>query len=229
VGEAKRRRAAGVPTIYHHTSTLRTHLIWMSGVIELEGKSPPVQHPHIGEIRTDALARRAVIDFPRLAWFTTQISIPNCLINSVIYGIDKLTGERKAIETDAMTANALALNRVAIGFPIDNVPVVPWPEHAGYSTGEGRELNETAIEMGDNPKHWYVAEEPVKVLQASEIWSSPSMLIPRLIRQDWYLRDVHRMVRLCREKRVYIPPTWLKPEDARALARKLNVPLGTLD
>jgi hypothetical protein len=27
--------------------------------------------------------------------------------------------------------NFLFLNRIAIGFPIDNVPVVPWPEHAG--------------------------------------------------------------------------------------------------
>ena len=28
-----------VPTVYHHTSTVRTNLIWMSGVIEVEGKS----------------------------------------------------------------------------------------------------------------------------------------------------------------------------------------------
>ena len=27
VGEAKRRRENGVPTVYHHTSTLRTNLI----------------------------------------------------------------------------------------------------------------------------------------------------------------------------------------------------------
>jgi hypothetical protein len=52
-----------VPTVYHHTSTLRTNLIWMSGVIEVEGKSKGVLHPQIGEIRTDAKVRRALKDF----------------------------------------------------------------------------------------------------------------------------------------------------------------------
>ena len=42
MGEAKRKRLADRAVVYHHTSTLRTHFIWMSGVIELEGKSPPV-------------------------------------------------------------------------------------------------------------------------------------------------------------------------------------------
>ena len=38
MGAAKRKRQNRVPTVYHHTSTLRTNLIWMSGVIEVEGK-----------------------------------------------------------------------------------------------------------------------------------------------------------------------------------------------
>ena len=60
MGEAKKRRLAGTGKVivYHHTSTLRTNLIWMSGVIDLEGLSPPVLHPHTGEIGNDALARR---------------------------------------------------------------------------------------------------------------------------------------------------------------------------
>ena len=44
MGEAKRKSLAERTIIYHHTSTLGTNLIWMSGVIELEGKSPPVIH-----------------------------------------------------------------------------------------------------------------------------------------------------------------------------------------
>jgi hypothetical protein len=42
MGEAKRKRLADRTVVYLHTSTLQTHFIWMSGVIELEGKSPPV-------------------------------------------------------------------------------------------------------------------------------------------------------------------------------------------
>src|SRR5712664_3230068 len=85
MGEAKRRRLAsdGSLTVYHHTSTLRTNLIWMSGAIELEGRSPPVYHPRLGEIRTDALARRSMKDFAPLAWFTTQTSIPQCLVKNI--------------------------------------------------------------------------------------------------------------------------------------------------
>jgi hypothetical protein len=41
----------------------------MSGVIEVEGKSPPVIHPQLGTIHMDALARRAMTDFPPVAWF----------------------------------------------------------------------------------------------------------------------------------------------------------------
>jgi hypothetical protein len=36
----------------------------MSGVIELEGRSPPVVHPQLDEVRMNALARRALKDFP---------------------------------------------------------------------------------------------------------------------------------------------------------------------
>jgi hypothetical protein len=143
-----------------------------------------------------------------------------------MYGVDTKTGERRTINLDAAATNVLALNRIAIGFPIASVPVIPWPNHAGYGTGEGLELNETAIEAGDDPTHWYVAEEPVDVLHASEIWSSSSMLKPKLSRLDWYLKDVHRMVRACREHEgTYIPPTWLKAEEAQLLAKQLNLPI----
>lgn len=45
MGQAKLKRANAVPVAYHHTSTLRTNLIWMAGVIEVEGRSGPVIHP----------------------------------------------------------------------------------------------------------------------------------------------------------------------------------------
>jgi hypothetical protein len=41
MGEAKRRRQQNSTpdrVVYHHTSTLRTNLLWMSGVIEVEGR-----------------------------------------------------------------------------------------------------------------------------------------------------------------------------------------------
>jgi hypothetical protein len=227
MGEAKRRRLAGTDKVivYHHTSTLRTNLIWMSGVIELEGLSPPVLHPHMGEIRNDALARRKLKDFPRLAWFTTQISVPEVLVQASIQFIDKTTGLAKTIDLDKDLGNALALHRVAIGFPAADISVIPWPEHAGYNTDEGRELNETAIAAGDDPRDWYVSEQPVDVLKSTEVWTSASMLKPRLQRRDAYLKDMHNMVRMCRAQKVYIPPSWLTPEQARLLASKSPVPV----
>ena len=121
----KRRRENGVPTVYHHTSTLRTNLIWMSGIVQVEGKSESVIHPQLGEIRTDALARRALKDFPLVAWFTTRIDIPRCLVDLKLFFVSKNTGERKHVEVDLHMAHAIALNRVALGFSIADIPVVP--------------------------------------------------------------------------------------------------------
>ena len=76
MGAAKRKRQNRVPTVYHHTSTLRTNLIWMSGVIEVEGKSKGVFHPQArrdphrrqGAPRAEGFpARRMVYDPHRCA------------------------------------------------------------------------------------------------------------------------------------------------------------------
>lgn len=228
MGEAKRRRelrARQGLIVYHHTSTLRTNLIWMSGVIDLEGRSPPVFHPHLGEIRTDALARRSMNDFAPLAWFTTQISVPQCLIKTSLLFVDKTTGATRTINVDADVGNAMALNRLALRFRVSDIPVMPWADHPGYSTSEGIELNETAIEAGDDPRHWYVSEQPVDVLKAIEVWSARSIKNPWLQREDWYLKDVHNMVRNCRiRKDVLIPPTWLSAEDAKLYAAMMGLP-----
>jgi hypothetical protein len=227
MGEAKRRRLAsdGALTVYHHTSTLRTNLIWMSGVIELEGRSPPVYHPHLGEIRTDALARRSMKDFAPLAWFTTQTSIPQCLVKASILFVDKVTGNAKQMNVDSDAGNAMALHRIAIGFRVRDISVVPWIDHPGYKTAEGTELNETAIEAGDDPRHWYVSDQPVDVLKSNEVWSSRSIMNPKLERWDWYVKDVHNMVRTCRVRRdTFIPPAWLTTAQAKMLAATVGVP-----
>lgn len=224
MGEARRRRLNGVPTVYHHTSTLRTNLIWMSGVVQVEGKSEGVLHPQLGEIKTDALVRRSLIDFPPVAWFTTRIDVPRCLISTRISFVRKGTGEIATMDLDAEIANAMALNRVALGFRIADVPVVPWSEYHGYKTEEGQELNASAREAGDDPDDWYFSEEPVDVMKVSEFWGSRSMLKPKLRRFDAYIQDIRRMVSMCREQKgAYIPPSWLKPEQAVKLAEDLNL------
>jgi hypothetical protein len=123
-------------------------------------------------------------------------------------------------------ANEIALNRVALGFPIDQIPVVPWPQYFGYATAEGQELNETAREAGDDPDEWYVAENPVDVMQVTEFWYSPSAANPKLRRSETYVRDIHRIVTLCRENKAYIPPSWLEHEQATALAYRLGLPIA---
>ena len=224
MGEAKRRRASAVATIYHHTSTLRTNLIWMSGMIDLEANKKSVLHPQLGEIGTDALMRRSMREFPPVAWFTRRIEIPNVLIVSVLYFEDKKTGEVRRIEVGTEIAHGMSLNRVALGFPLADIDVTPWPEYRGYLTPEGQELNETARAAGDDPNDWYISETPVDVMKASEFWAARSILQPKLQRSEKYVADIKRMVTRCRERTgVYIPPTWLQPEQAAEMGRRLGL------
>jgi hypothetical protein len=236
MGEAKRKQQRlekyGPAVVYHHTSTLRTNLLWMSGVIEVEGKQGPVLHPQLGEIGYGASKRRAMVDFKPLAWFTTRIAVPNVLLQAKVSFVKQGTADEIDMKplvgamSDVDLANAISLNRVAIGFPVAEIPVVPWPQHPGYATSEGRELNETAIEAGDDPADWYVSEEAIDLLKATEFWSSRSVVRPRLERIDRYLPDMRRMVTTCRAtKGVYIPPTWLKEDQARMLAASVGVPV----
>ncbi|PAY07205.1 hypothetical protein CK489_15515 [Bradyrhizobium sp. UFLA03-84] len=200
----------------------------MSGVIEVEGAGRVPYHPNIGEIRTEAKLRRALKDFPPLAWFTSEVAVPNCLRNTQFSFVDNKTGEVKHDERAGKeVSDALALNRVAIGFRLADVPsIMPWPEYAGFSTAEGRELNESAQEMGDDPTKWFVSETPVDLLKSIQFWSSVSILKPYLERRDAYLKDMHNMVRNCRERDgIYIPPSWLKPDQARALVARFGVPV----
>jgi hypothetical protein len=231
MGEAKRRRLArasgDVGVVYHHSSTLRTNLMWMSGVIDVEGQIGRVFHPSIGEIKTDASLRRGLSDFPAVAWFTSEIAIPNCLRNVRVMFTDKDTGE-PVLDEEATRkmADALALNRVAIGFRLsENTDIVPWPSHPGFHTSEGKALNQTAQQVGDDPAKWFVSEKPIDLLKAMEFWSSSTVANPRLKRHDNYIKDMHNMVRMCRARKgIYIPPTWLKTEDARAFGESLGVP-----
>jgi hypothetical protein len=223
MGEAKRRRQNGTRTVYHHTSILRTNLIWMSGVIEVEGNSKGVFHPYLGEIKTEAQARRELKDFPPVAWFTTNTRIPNCLTPSVCLAMDGTTGERQEIKLDHGMANALALNRVALGFSSADIPVVPWPAYRGYATREGQQLNDWARLVGDDPDEWYVSEIPVDVLRISEVWFSRSVLKPKLTRCDHHIAGIRWMVTHCRENEdAYIAPAWFSPEPTQTVNPRLR-------
>ena len=200
----------------------------MSGVVQVEGKSEGVYHPQLGEIKTDGFLRRSFNDFPPLAWFTTQIKVPECLIQSR-YFLVRPNGEKFELDLGPSLANAIALNRIALGFRIADVSLTPWPDHYGYATEEGRELNATAHEAGDDPDDWYVSEHAVDVLKISEIWGSSSILKPKLKRLDDHVKDVRKMVALCREQPgVYIPPSWLTEEQADSLVKKFGLPKSEL-
>lgn len=217
MGQAKLRKLSLAPTVYHHTSVLRTNEIWMSGVIAREGEGKPAMHPQLGEVSNSPVTlRRPMQDFPALAWFTSRIEVPRCLSASVVAVTEK--GERIALPEDVI--NALAMARLAIGFPAADIPVIPWSQHYGYHTAEGKQLNEDAREVGDNPDEWWVSEEPVDLLKSNEIWIAKSFKNTKLVRQENYLADVKRMVTLCRENpTVYIPPSWMRESEALALAK----------
>lgn len=226
MGEAKWRREHAVPTVYHHTSSLRTNLIWMSGVIQVEGQSKDAVHPQLGEIQTNASLRRGFSDFPPVAWFTRRLEVPKCLQSVSLCLMSKDTGEITEIEADEKTANGIALQRIALGFPVSAIPVVPWPEHKGYETAEGMELNSTAREVGDDPDDWYVSERPVDLLAATEVYRSSSIAEPKLRRDLSYLREVHDTVRFCRENPDFLlPPTWMPAKLNTNLSSILGVPV----
>lgn len=227
MGEAKRKRENAVPTVYHHTSTLRTNLIWMSGVIQVEGRSEGALHPAFGRISTDVSARRAMKDFPAVAWFTKRIDIPKVLTGASLYATDRQTGQLREIKVSDAEVNAIALNRLAIGFAVSDIPAIPWPDHPGYLTGEGKELNDSALAAGDDPADWYVSEEPVDVTKATEYWHSSDVLRPKLARRDGYIADIRRMVELSRSKGAFIPPSWLTREQATSLARMLGMTVAS--
>jgi hypothetical protein len=97
-------------------------------------------------------------------------------------------------------------------------------------TDEGQELNESARAAADDPDEWYVSEEPVDVMKISEFWFSPRVLGPRMKPFPAYIGEIKKMVSLCREQKgVYIPPSWLKPEQAEKLARELKLQIHGVD
>jgi hypothetical protein len=65
----------------------------MSGVIDVEGRPKRATHPLPGEVGAAPSLRRAFEDFPPLAWFTTRIEVPSCLVRYILVAIDRQIGE----------------------------------------------------------------------------------------------------------------------------------------
>jgi hypothetical protein len=228
MGQARSKRLAEPKVVYHHTSLLWTNQIWMSGVIDVEGKPRRALHPVLGEVSAAPSLRRGFEDFPRLAWFTTRIEVPNCLVRYKLVVADRKTGERiEEHDVGGELSHGLALNRVALGFPLAATGLVKWSEHPGYATAEGRALNEDARAVGDDPDDWYVSEQPIDVLTLSEFWISASLLEPKLHRIDSQLAEIHKMVTLCRTRKgVVIPPSWMTRSESEQLARQWGLPVA---
>jgi len=224
MGEAKKRGQAP-RLIYHHTSTLRTNQLWMSGRVLPEGKMPRVLHPQLGEIQTDAFFRRSMKDFPPVVWLTEAVGVPKCLVSTGLRFASIDTGEEVgSVDLNEDLSNAVALNRVSLGFIPDEIGAVRWRDHFGYNTGEGQELNESAHEAGDDPDQWWVSEVPVDLMRMVELRVSRSVSRPKLERRDDYLAKIKELIQRCRDNPgAFVPPTWLTPDQARALAARLGV------
>lgn len=219
--------------IYHHTSVLRTNLLWMAGEIRPEGTTSEitVPHPHLphGVRCPPANYRRALVDFPAVVWFTTRVDVPGCMRVILAVVTDK-DGNSHEEDLDRATGDAFTWKRVALGFRVADIAVVPWPDYYGYNTGEGRDLNETAREAGDDPADWYVAEGPIDLMAMTEIRLASSVMNPKLERSDQYLVHVKRMVQTCRTTPgTYIPPSWLPMDQQRRLAAKVGIPVREAD
>jgi hypothetical protein len=223
MGQAKTRRNSS-PIVYHHTSVLRTNLIWMSGTIDVEGRSKGAVHPQLGEVSTNGALRRRMTDFPPLVWFTSSMERPKCLVSSEVVFADDRGNVKARVSVDEAVSRGLSMTPVSLGFRAADIPVRPWPEHPGYRTAEGGELNETAADYGDDPKEWFVAEEPIDVMKIIEFRSEVSNgRLRRMVRQDWYLPDIKRMVTLCRTTPgVHIPPSWVGEHNIEAYLKFLR-------
>ncbi|WP_156029581.1 hypothetical protein [Ancylobacter sp. FA202] len=227
MGQAKIKAGRQSDVAYHHTSSLYTNLIWMSGYIDLEGTNREVIHPKIGKIRSPLSLRRGVQDFPRLAWFTRRVDVPKCLILSQVSFAKDDGSIVQTLQIPELVGHGIALNRFALGFSISEHKLVPWNEYYGYTTAEGRALNESARDFGDNPDDWLISETPIDVATAVEVRLSLNIYEPNLKKSEAYLHDIKKMVQLCREKTgVYIPPSWLKVEQAERLAQSMGLSVG---
>lgn len=223
MGEAKLRRSKSGKIVYHHTSTLRTNLIWMSGYLLPEGEMQPAIHPVLGRVETNGYKRRAMNDFPPLIRFTVKADVPKTLLRSQII-LTNNEGQSEAIDLEEAEINAISLDRIAVGFDVDEIGAIRWTDHRGFATAEGGELNTSAVEAGDDPSDWWVTESPVDLMLVKAALASKSRSKPRMERADWYIKDIKRMVAMCRERTgVFIPPSWMSPEDARALAARWGV------
>lgn len=70
-----------------------------------------------------------------------------------------------------------------------------------------------------------MSDSRVDLLSMSAIYTSSSILRPKLETRDDYLVDVRKMVTLCRERAgVFIPPTWLTQAQAEELGRRMGLP-----
>lgn len=226
MGQTKLRQATAPQVVYHHTSTLHTNLIWMSGAVEVEGYSEPVLHPHLGTLQSDLRFRRACRDFPAVAWFTADLNVPKCLIQTSLFFSRPGASDAIEIEIAAPVANAISLRQMALGFKLADIPVTPWPEHRGYATSEGRTLNDTARAAGDNPDLWFVSEHRVSLDHMIEIRVARSTQNLKMERRDDYLEKLRPMLEFLKREKAYVPPAWLSIEDARLLADRLGLPLA---
>src|SRR5262249_48799394 len=132
-----------------------------------------VPHPFLEQYRQGGpSALRAVIDFQPLAWFASEVTPPQCLQRVSIEGIND-AGERVKVHIDR-DQHMGGLLRIALGFRAVDIGAIRWPDHPGYCTGEGRYLNDTARECGDDPDKWFVTEENVNLDHLVEIWTPRS-------------------------------------------------------
>jgi hypothetical protein len=112
---------------------------------------------------------------------------------------------------------------MALGFRVEEIPVIAWPEHYGYATPEGALLNETARDCGDDPDRWFVAEERINIDKMCEVRVAKSRQDLKMIRRDDYLAKLKPMLAQLKMEKAYVPPAWLSLKDAEALAASLGL------
>ncbi len=228
MGQAKANAAAQSNFVWHHTSSLRTAQLWTSGHIKVEGRMPPAFHPEVGWIYSNAAHRREMKDFPPLVWLTRDIKVPQSIRIVSHRAKDNDPAKCQTTLLPPEVTDAIAMRRMAIGFNPNEIGATPWTEHPGYSSGEGRQLNESAIEAGDAPEDWYVVEADIDLLKCRALRIAQSTFNLKMVREDRGVAEIHRMVRLCRENPGRrIAPTWLNEESIRR-AQEAGTPIFEL-
>lgn len=222
MSEARRHREEEDPIIRHYTSHLWTSHIWTDGRIRVEGERPDPMHPELDLTSFhDPRHARPMRDFGPVVWLTTQPGVPpTCRVITMPVQQGALPGRHVL---GPPYSDAVSLTRISLGFRASEIGAIKWSAHPGYETDEGRELNDAAVAIGDDPTQWWVCDQDIDVERIVECRQADSIEDPHMKPFNEYIVGIKRLVGMAKIPNSWIAPTWMPIEVAKEAARQAGI------